>query len=81
MLFNIVSDHVQKNLLSNTLTLTSWKLYIHINPLHYLPNTFGMIIFPGTFTEHLFTNTDINFTAPGRMCFAAAKYYTCPTEK
>lgn len=51
MLFNTV--HVQKNSLPNTLNILE-TVHSHI-PFFTSPNTFGMIIFPGTFTEHLFT--------------------------
>jgi len=58
---------------------TSWKLYIHTHPIHYLPSTHSeWLFFQGLSLVH---NTAIDFIAPGRMCSAAVKYYTCPTRK
>lgn len=60
---------------------TSGKLYIHTHPIHYLSQHIRNDYFSRDFHGTLVHKTAIEFTAPGRMCFAAVKYYTCPTWK
>jgi len=50
-------------------------------PFHYLPQRIRNDYFSRDFHRTLVHNTVTDLTAPGRMCFTAVKYYTCPTRK